>query len=88
MPEKDIQEHRIRKLEEDVKTLYSKVNGFAVTSAQMNTKLDNVLLTLGELKQSIKAVQQRPSKLWDKLLFGVLTAIGTGIGTALLLLIK
>lgn len=88
MPERDLQEHRIQKLEEDVKTLYSKVNNFAVTSAEMSTKLDSVLLTLGELKESIKSVQNRPSRLWDKLIFGILTAVGTGIGAAVLLLLK
>lgn len=88
MPERDLQEHRIQKLEEDVKTLYSKVNTFAVTSAEMSTKLDNVLLTLGEVKESIKSVQNRPSRLWDKLIFGFLTAVGTGLGAAFLLLFK
>lgn len=88
MPQQDLQEHRIQKLEEDVKTLYAKVNSFAVTSAELNTKLDSVLLTLGELKESIKAVQDRPSKLWDKFLFAILTALGTGIGTAILVFLK
>lgn len=85
MPEKDLYEHRIEKLEDDVKHLYSKVNGFAVANAELNAKLDSVLVTLGELKESIKAFSARPAKLWDKLIFAVLSAIGTGIGTALLL---
>ncbi len=88
MPEKDLYEHRIATLEEDVKHLYSKVNGFAVASAEMNTKLDSMLVTLGELKESIKAVSERPTKLWDKLIFAVLTAIGTGVGAALWLILK
>ena len=60
MPEKDLYEHRIAKLEDDVKHLYSKVNSFAVANAEMNTKLDSVLVTLGELKafrQSAPALQ-------------------------------
>ncbi len=88
MPEKDLYEHRISALEEDVKHLYSKVNGFAVASAEMNTKLDSMLVTLGELKESMKAVSERPTKLWDKLIFAVLTAIGTGVGAALWLILK
>lgn len=86
MPEKDLYEHRIATLEADVKRLYSKVNGFAVASAEMNTKLDNMLVTLGELKESIKAVSARPVKFWDKLIVSVLTALGTGFGTALFLI--
>lgn len=88
MPEKELYEHRIATLEEDVKHLYSKVNGFAVASAEMNTKLDSMLLTLGELKESIKAVSARPAKFWDKLIFSVLAALGTGLGTALFLILR
>lgn len=88
MPEKDLYEHRISALEADVKHLYSKVNGFAVASAEMNTKLDSMLVTLGELKESIKAVSARPARLWDKLIFAVITAFGTAFGTALWLFLK
>lgn len=88
MPDKDLYEHRIAKLEDDVKILYSKVNGFAVASAEMNTKLDSVLVTLGELKESVKAVSARPARLWDKLLIAGLSAVGTGLGTALLALFR
>ena len=88
MPEKDLYEHRISALEADVKHLYSKVNGFAVASAEMNTKLDSMLVTLGELKESIKAVSTRPARLWDKLIFAVITAFGTAFGTALWLFLK
>lgn len=88
MPEKDLYEHRISALEADVKHLYSKVNGFAVASAEMNTKLDSMLVTLGELKESIKAVSARPARLWDRLIFAVITAFGTAFGTALWLFLK
>ena len=88
MPEKDLYEHRISALEADVKHLYSKVNGFAVASAEMNTKLDSMLVTLGELKESIKAVSARPARLWDKLIFAVITAFGTAFGTALWVFLK
>lgn len=88
MPEKDLYEHRISALEADVKHLYSKVNSFAVASAEMNTKLDSMLVTLGELKESIKAVSARPARLWDRLIFAVITAFGTAFGTALWLFLK
>lgn len=88
MPEKDLYEHRISALEADVKHLYSKVNGFAVASAEMNTKLDSMLVTLGELKESIKSVSARPARLWDRLIFAVITAFGTAFGTALWLFLK
>lgn len=84
MPEKELYAHRLAKLEEDVKILYSKANGFAVAGAEMNTKLDSVLVTLGELKESIRTVHARPSRLWDKLVYGVLSAFGTAIAAAVL----
>ena len=76
MPEKDLYEHRISKLEDDVKILYAKVNGFAVANAEMNTKLDSMLVTLGELKESIQSVSARPARFWDKLILSMLAAIG------------
>lgn len=88
MPEKDLYEHRITKLEDDVKHLYAKVNGFAIANAEMNAKLDSVLVTLGELKKRIESFSARPGKLWDKLLFAALSAVGTGFGAAVLLLLQ
>lgn len=88
MQENELLTHRISELEADVKTLYSRTNSFAVTQAQLNTKLDNMLLTLGELKESICAMRQKPSVLWDRLLYAAVAAIGTGIGAGLLALLK
>lgn len=88
MPEKDLYEHRISKLEDDVKILYAKVNGFAVANAEMNTKLDSMLVTLGELKESIQSVSARPARFWDKLILSMLAAIGTAVGAALWMLLK
>lgn len=81
-------QHRIARLEADVANLYSKVNGVALASAEMTAKLDSMLLTLGELKESIQSVSERPAKLWDKLLFSVLAALGTAIGAALWMLVQ
>ena len=88
MPEKDLYEHRISKLEDDVKILYAKVNGFAVANAEMNTKLDSMLVTLGELKESIQSVSARPARFWDELILSMLAAIGTTVGAALWMLLK
>ena len=53
MSENELFEHRIKTLENDVKILYGKVNTFAINQAEENTKLDNLLLSVGELKESI-----------------------------------
>ena len=81
-------ERRITELENDVKILYGKANNFAVTQAQTNIKLDNLLISLDEVKDSISILKNRPSLLWDKLVFAIIGALGAGIGTVLLTLFK
>jgi len=88
MNEIELFEHRIKELESDVKILYGKANGFAVTQAQTNIKLDNLIEGLDEVKESLSSIKNRPSIFWDKLFFAVAGAIGTGIGTVILTLMK
>jgi hypothetical protein len=88
MNEMDLFEHRINELEENVKILYGKVNGFAVAQAQVNIKLDNLIQSLDEIKDSISKIKSRPSVFWDKLVFAFIGALGAGIGTAFLTLFK
>lgn len=61
MSENELFEHRIKTLENGVKILYGKVNTFAINQAEENTKLDNLLLSVGELKESISEIKRRPS---------------------------
>ena len=75
-------EHRVEKAEEDIKHLYSRTNKFSEEMAAVTTKLDNILVTLGELKANLLNIQNRPAKLWDKLIFGVLSAAAAAIVTA------
>ena len=88
MNETEMFERRITELENDVKILYGKANNFAVTQAQTNIKLDNLLISLDEVKDSISILKNRPSLLWDKLVFAIIGALGAGIGTVLLTLFK
>ena len=81
-------EHRINELESNVKILYGKANGFAIAQAQANTKLDNLIQTLDEVKKSVITIKTRPSVFWDKLVFAFIGAIGAGIGTAVLAVFK
>ena len=57
---------------------------FAINQAEENTKLDNLLLSVGELKESISEIKRRPSAFWDKLLFALIGAVGTALGYALI----
>lgn len=77
-------EHRITAAEEDIKTLFGKTNKMSLEMATVTTKLDNMLVTLGELKESVNRISSRPSQLWDKLIFGVIGAVAAAIGSAII----
>lgn len=75
MPENEVVNHRLEKLEEDVKILYKKTNDVTLAQVQSVTKLDSMLVTLGELKESIEVLKKRPSWLWDKVIIALISAI-------------
>ncbi len=77
MTEMDVLNHRLDAVEEDIKILYKKVNEVTLIQVQSVTKLDSMLVTLGELKASIEALKRRPGWLWDKF---VVTAISAACG--------
>ncbi len=73
--EMDVLNHRLEVVEEDVKILYKKVNEVTLTQVQSVTKLDSMLVTLGELKASIEALKRRPGWLWDKFVVAIISAV-------------
>ncbi len=75
MSENEVSNHRLDVLEADVKILYKKVNDVTLSQVQSMTKLDSMLVTLGELKESIETLKKRPSWLWDKLVVALISAI-------------
>ncbi len=76
-------EHRLIQAEDDIKTLFGKTNKFSTEMATVTTKLDNMLVTLGELKESVNRISTRPSRLWDKLIFGIIGSAATVVGSAI-----
>lgn len=75
MLENEMLNHRFDKVESDIQILYKKVNDVTLTQVQSVTKLDSMLVTLGELKESIEALKKRPSWLWDKVIIALISAI-------------
>lgn len=75
MLENEMLNHRLDKVESDIQILYKKVNDVTLTQVQSVTKLDSMLVTLGELKESIEALNKRPSWLWDKVVVALISAI-------------
>ncbi len=75
MLENEMLNHRLDKVESDIQILYKKVNDVTLTQVQSVTKLDSMLVTLGELKESIETLKKRPSWLWDKVIIALISAI-------------
>ena len=75
MTELDVLNHRLDAVEEDIKILYKKVNEVTLTQVQSVTKLDSMLVTLGELKESIETLKKRPGWIWDKVTVALIGAI-------------
>ncbi|MBQ7102226.1 MAG: hypothetical protein IJN81_11360 [Clostridia bacterium] len=77
-------EHRIEKAEADIRTLYSRTNKFGEEMAVVTTKLDNILITLGELKESVGKINSRPARLWDKIVLSLAGAVAAAIAAAII----
>ena len=83
MPIEEI-EHRLIKAEKDIEKLFGRTNEQTKELAEVTIKLDNILVTLGELKASVMQLQSRPGTMWDKLIFGLIGAAATAIITYIL----
>ena len=75
MLENEMLNHRLDKVESDIQILYKKVNDVTLTQVQSVTKLDSMLVSLRELKESIEALKKRPSWLRDKVVIALISAI-------------
>lgn len=71
--------HRLVKAEENIETLFKSRNQHNEELAAVTTKLDNILVTLGELKASVVQLQSRPGTMWDKLVFALIGAAATAV---------
>lgn len=75
MSEYEVIKHRLDTAEADIKTLYKKVNDVTLSQVSSNTKLDSMLLTLGEVKESIETLKKRPGWLWDRVIVALVGAV-------------
>lgn len=76
--------HRLIKAEENIETLFKSRNQHNEELAAVTTKLDNILVTLGELKASVVQLQSRPGTMWDKLVFALIGAAATAVVSLIL----
>ena len=75
MSDFEVINHRLETAEADIKILYKKGNDVTLSQVTSNTKLDSMLLTLGEMKESIETLKKRPGWLWDRVVVAIIGAI-------------
>lgn len=75
MSDFEVINHRLDTAEADIKILYKKVNDVTLSQVTSNTKLDSMLLTLGEMKESIETLKKRPGWLWDRVIVALIGAV-------------
>ncbi|WOC32829.1 MULTISPECIES: hypothetical protein [Caproicibacterium] len=75
--------HRIDELEAEVKD----IRGLTAAMATVNTKVDGLESDVREIKTDVKSISARPVQWWDKLIAGIIGAIGTGVAAAILSLL-
>lgn len=66
---------RISKCEEDIKILYRRTNKAEVNQAWITEKLDNVLVELGRVRESIDSLKGKPGKRWESLIMAIIAAL-------------
>ena len=57
----------------------SDIHELAAAMARVNTKVDDLINDMGEIKGEVKKVTERPGMWWDKLIAAALGAIAAGI---------
>ena len=72
-------EHRVATCEKDIKEVQKRQSEVEIEQAKINTKLDNMLVTLGELKKSVELIASRPTQWWDKLVSAIIGAAAAGV---------
>lgn len=72
-------EQRISKLEEDYRDLQKRVTEIEKDKKLQEYQYNNIIDNLQELKSDVKEIKQTPSRRWDLIITGSITAIIGGI---------
>ena len=68
-------EHRLKQAEDNIRELFREVKALAILQERTSTTLDNLNITLRELKGAVLGLQTRPGGLWDKVIHAIITAV-------------
>ncbi|NLP48582.1 MAG: hypothetical protein GX345_06530 [Clostridiales bacterium] len=78
MLDKDYVEHRLQRAEGEIAAVCERVNMFAVSQAAANSKLDSLLKTTEELKNSVNKIKEKPSAMLEKATSALIGAVAAG----------
>jgi|GEM_PF-2712094 len=67
-------ERRLTKAEDNIDTIFGKINALTAAQVKTDTTLEHLLIAIGELKGAVQGLQSQPGHWWDKLLTALLTA--------------
>ncbi len=76
---------RVNELESNIRSLFSTTNKNAIAQATITTKLDNLLVSVGELKAQLTEINTKPSKRWELI---IATIISVSISVSLAYILK
>ncbi|MGN0544499.1 MAG: hypothetical protein ACI4I0_02960 [Acutalibacteraceae bacterium] len=77
-------EKRVKQCESDVKSLFDRSNKAEVREKEIATKLDNVLVELGRVRESIDTLKSRPIKFWDRFIFAFIGAAAAAMASLII----
>lgn len=79
MSEHEMLLQRLDKAEDAIETLMVKVNKAALDQVRVSERLDSLLVTLGEVKQGLATLQQKPAQRWDTLVTQCLSILAAAL---------
>lgn len=79
MSEQEMMLQRLDKAEDAIETLMVKVNKAALDQVRVSERLDSLLVTLGEVKQGLSALQQKPAQRWDTIITQCLSVLAAAL---------
>ena len=78
---------RISKCENDIKDLQEQCSKMDRLQAEIVTKMDNLILEVGRMRQSVESLEDRPAKTAEKIGFAIIGAVITALASIIVNLV-
>ena len=71
----DDNDRRLAKAEDNIETLYGKINALNASQVRTETTLEHLLVAIGRLENAVESLKARPADRWLKLVDLVVAAL-------------